>query len=70
MDFRYDFGGYRAKSKETPEAAIAYPENYVRSLHMERGLEIAEPIHYGSWPGRRGFLSYQDVAVAVKRVAA
>jgi SAM-dependent methyltransferase len=69
IDFRYDFGGYRAKSKETPEAAIAYPEDYVRSLHAERGLEIAEPVHYGSWPRRRDFLSYQDVMIAVKREA-
>jgi hypothetical protein len=32
-------------------------------------LYIAEPIHYGSWPGRRVFLSYQDVVVAVKEGA-
>ena len=64
--FEHDFGGYRAKSKETPEAAIAYPEDYIRSLYAERGLEICEPIHYGSWPGRASFLSYQDVVIALK----
>ena len=69
IDFRHDFGGYRAKSRETPEAAIAYPEDYVRSLYAELGLEIAEPVHYGSWPGRRDFLSYQDLVIAVKREA-
>src|SRR5918997_2672489 len=69
IDFRYDFGGYRAKSKEKPGAAIAYPETYVRSRDAARGLVITEPIHYGSWPGRRDFLSYQDVVIAVKREA-
>lgn len=66
IDFRHDFGGYRTKDRETPEAAIAYPENYVRSLYAERGLGIVEPIRYGAWPGRREFLSYQDVVVALR----
>ena len=66
IDFRHDFGGYRVKDVETPEAAIAFPEDYIRSLYAERRLYIAEPIHYGSWPGRRAFLSYQDVVVAAK----
>ncbi len=70
ISFRHDFGGYRAKDADTPEAAIAYPEDYVRSLYTERGLSIAEPIHYGAWPGRRSFLSYQDIVVAVNKGSA
>ena len=66
IDFRHDFGGYRTKDRETPEAAIAYPEDYVRSLYAERGLDIVEPIRYGAWPGRRDFLSYQDIVVALR----
>ena len=66
IDFRHDFGRYRTKDRETPEAAIAYPEDYVRSLYAERGLGIVEPIRYGAWPGRRDFLSYQDVVVALR----
>lgn len=69
IDFRHDFGGYRAKDADTPEAAIAYPEDYVRRLYIERGLSIVEPIHYGAWPGRRSFLSYQDIVVAVSKDA-
>ena len=69
IDFKYDFGEYRTKSKATPEAAIAYREDFVRSLYTERGLAIVEPIHCGSWPGRREYLSYQDIVVAVKREA-
>ena len=66
INFRHDFGEYRTKDKDTPEAAIAYPEDYIRSLYAERGLAIVEPIHYGSWPSRRDFLSYQDVVVALR----
>ena len=66
IDFRHDFGGYRTKDRETPEAAIAYPEDYVRSLYEERDLGIIDPIRYGAWPGRRDFLSYQDVVVAMR----
>lgn len=66
IDFKHDFGCYRVKDVDTPEAAIAYPEDYVRSLCAEQGMAIAEPIHYGAWPGRRDFLSYQDVFIATK----
>jgi SAM-dependent methyltransferase len=69
INFRHDFGEYRTKDRDTPEAAIAYPEDYIRSLYAERGLGIVEPIHYGSWPGRRDFLSYQDVVVALREDA-
>ena len=48
IDFRHDFGGYRVKDADTPEAAIASPEDYVRSLYAERGLGIVEPVRYGS----------------------
>jgi hypothetical protein len=61
IDFKHAFGGYRTKIKETPEAAIAYPEDYVRSLYAERRFVIAEPIHYRSWPSQREYLSYQDL---------
>ncbi len=37
IDFRYDFGVYRTKEKSTPEAAIAYQEDFVRNLYGERG---------------------------------
>lgn len=70
IDFRHDFGGYRIKDRETPEAAIAYPEDYVRNLYAERDLAIVEPVHYGAWPGRRDFLSYQDIVVALRRGSA
>jgi hypothetical protein len=45
---------------------VAFEENYIRTLYGKYGLRIMEPIHYGSWCGRRNFLSYQDIIVASK----
>lgn len=66
IGFKYDFGVYRIKGKSTPEAAIAYQEDFIRNLYRENGLKIAEPVHYGLWYGREAFLSYQDIVVAHK----
>ena len=52
---------------QNPENATGYPEGYIRDLFSHCGLEIEEPIHYGSWCGRQQFLSYQDIVIAHKR---
>jgi ubiquinone/menaquinone biosynthesis C-methylase UbiE len=66
VEFKYDFGAYRVKEKDTPEAAITYQESFIRKLHEENQLEIAEPIHYGRWCGREDSLEYLDIVVARK----
>ncbi len=65
IDFGYDFGVYRTKEKSTPEAAIAYREDFIRNLYEENGLKIGA-VRYGSWCGREGALSRQDIVVARK----
>ena len=69
IDFKHDFGEYRTKSASTPEAAVAYPEGLIRSLYSKHGLTIVDPVHYGSWPGRKQFLSYQDLVISTKEDA-
>ncbi len=49
-----------------PETAIAYEEAQVRDILSRNGLEIDQPIHFGSWCGRKHFVSYQDIVVARK----
>jgi hypothetical protein len=66
IDLRYDFGPAKAVSREMPESAIGFDEAYVKDLFARRGLEIKNPIRYGSWCGRADYLSYQDLIVAVK----
>ena len=53
--------------QEHPEAAVAFEESLIRRDFGARGLEITEPIRYGSWCGRKQGLSYQDIVVAAKK---
>jgi SAM-dependent methyltransferase len=34
-----------------PESTVAYEETYIRRLYDEAGLQISEPVHFGSWSG-------------------
>jgi len=67
LDFEYEHGKYRTINPSMPEDAVCYDEPFILSLYERCGLEIREPIHYGSWCGRRDFLSYQDTIIAIKR---
>lgn len=58
---------YYTRAPADPEAAIGFDEPYVHSIFRVRGLVISEPIQYGSWCGRREYLSFQDIVVAIKR---
>jgi ubiquinone/menaquinone biosynthesis C-methylase UbiE len=60
----------RVNDKNTPEIAVAYDEEYVRTMYANNGLKITEPIKYGSWCGRRSWLSYQDIILALKKEVA
>jgi len=66
VDLRYEFGPALALSREKPEAAIGYDENYLVGIFEKCGLEIKRPISYGSWCGRDNFYSYQDQIVAFR----
>lgn len=67
LDFKYDDAGYRTINKSIPESAVAYNEKFIQRLYEKYRLNIVEPIHYGSWCGRKNFLSYQDIIIAVKK---
>ncbi len=58
---------YRTSDEKTHESAVAYDEQLIRSLYGKHRLEIVEPVRYGSWCGRKIFISYQDIIVAYKR---
>jgi len=64
LDFRHQHGHYRT-TRDPHEAAVAYDEAYVSNLYHICGLQMRPP-GYGSWCGRRHFLSYQDMLVAEK----
>ncbi len=66
LDFKYDIGIYKTDNAKEHESAVAYREQYIRSLYKKAGLKVREPIHYGSWSGRTIFLSFQDIVIAYK----
>lgn len=66
VDLRHDLGECRVAYLHSPPAAVGYQETLVRRYLAERGLALMEPIHYGSWCGRHEFLSFQDIAIAIK----
>jgi ubiquinone/menaquinone biosynthesis C-methylase UbiE len=67
IDPKYGHKDYRTIDEKTPENAVAYDESYVRRSYETRELSIIEPIHYGSWCGRRASIGGQDIIVARKK---
>lgn len=64
--FEHPWPGCVISNQKYPEAAVAYDEQSIRELLVKHGLSLVEPVHYGSWPGRKNFLSYQDILLAIK----
>lgn len=64
--YPHDFGVYRVANKDVPEGVVAYEESWVRSQYERVGLELEEPIRYGSWAAREVFLDRQDVLIATR----
>jgi SAM-dependent methyltransferase len=66
VHFKHSLDNCRVQSRKRPESAVAFEESFVRLLFAKYRLKIIDPIHYGSWPGRQNFLSYQDIIAAVR----
>ena len=65
IGFKYEFGKYRTDTLEIPELAIALDDGWIKGLYRDRGLTITR-LDYGSWCGRKDYLSYQDLVLAKK----
>lgn len=66
LDFRFCLAQCFTTSDEIPESAVAYDEKFVRTLYSKTALRIQDPIHYGAWCGRKNYLSYQDIVLAMR----
>jgi len=66
LKFVFPIDQGKSISVNTPEVAVAFNEQYLRELYQKFGLCIVEPIHYGSWYGRKTDVGYQDIIVAVR----
>lgn len=65
--FDYGEGVWRYRYEHSPESAVAYFEDHVRTQLTEHGLSLKKDrIYYGTWSGRTDGLSYQDVLLLEK----
>lgn len=55
---------YAIVDRESPEAAVAYEQDWAIDLLRRAGLQPRLPPAYGSWCGRSKFTSYQDIVLA------
>lgn len=58
--------GFWTISQDKPEYAVGYDEAFVMDLYRTHNLSILDPVHYGSWCGRKDYLSFQDIVVSQK----
>ncbi|MBP6793855.1 MAG: class I SAM-dependent methyltransferase [Saprospiraceae bacterium] len=63
--FAFEFQGCRIDNAAVPEAAVAYDEEKIKDLFKKHDFEI-DSFNYGSWSGRKDFLSFQDIVVIRK----
>jgi SAM-dependent methyltransferase len=66
ITFEHPFPDCAVFNADLPEAAVAYEERFFLECLARHGMRPMGRIHYGSWPGRAHFLSYQDILVAAK----
>ena len=64
--FNFGDGPWRYIYPQRPESAVAYDESYILDLLTKYGFKLTEPIHYGTWSGRRDGLSFQDILILRK----
>lgn len=66
IPFGSSHGNYRLRSEEYPELSIGFEESFIRELIEKNGLDLQEPIHFGSWSGRQPYTSFQDIVIVTK----
>jgi hypothetical protein len=57
----HELDGCRVLDPQFPETAVGIPETSLATLCNSAGLNLLPPVHYGSWCGRKSYMSYQDV---------
>ncbi len=65
LDFSHALDGCWTTDPAAPEAALAYPEETVRQLYRRHGITV-EAVRFGSWCGRSGGTTYQDIVLGSK----
>jgi SAM-dependent methyltransferase len=69
MRFPSAVDGCWLRDSAEPEQAVAYEERTIFAAIKRHGLDLARPVHYGSWPRARTYFFSQDTVVVEKRLA-
>ena len=64
MSFKFSDGGAHYEDGTRVGPGVAYEENDVRKWLGASGLELVEPIQYGSWSQASSARTFQDIIVA------
>jgi SAM-dependent methyltransferase len=59
----YDLDGCRVADARFPESIVAIPELLLQQWCEDAALTLGSPIRYGSWCGRKAYVSYQDISI-------
>lgn len=65
--FSYHLNNCYVEDKSIPEDIVGFEKGYLLDSYKQANLEISEPIHWGSWNGRKKYLSFQDIIIAEKK---
>lgn len=65
-DFRHRIEDAFVVNRNDHGMAVAYEEKYFWELISGTSLRVDDGVHYGSWAGRKDYLSFQDIVVAHK----
>jgi ubiquinone/menaquinone biosynthesis C-methylase UbiE len=64
LTFRHPHqSGCRVNDPDQPEAAVGYTPKALARMLRRSGFEFDQPLHVGSWCGRRGVDDGQDIAI-------
>lgn len=64
--FEHEIDGAATTDPRLPEEAVAYRVEEVRLMLARAGLEVREPIHFGSWANAPDAPTFQDILVATR----
>lgn len=64
--FQFYEGHSYTGSRENPENAVAYEEEYFNELIKQNGLEKKASPYYGRWCGRKNYTANQDILIVQK----
>jgi SAM-dependent methyltransferase len=59
----HEMGGCKVLDAQFPETAVGLPQIDFDRWCEEAGLVLRPPVHFGSWCGRKEYMSYQDVVI-------